>query len=183
MPRLMCMTRLNQLPLDRPVTIEPMQSLPAIKDLITDVSWNFEVKKRIKKFKPRPPDAADGTWRMAQARHRSRAGIPKVHRVFPLPGRLPRPARPSQTRSIYRSALSRLHSGARNASARHGGSDRGIARGAGHRLLQHHEVLHEGLSRRTFTITDNAIIPLKERVVDDYYDPLGWIWKRLRRKP
>src|SRR5213595_4166786 len=66
MPKLMCMTRLNDLPLDKPVTIEPIKAFPLLKDLITDVSWNFEVKKKIKKFKPRPPDAADGTWRMAQ---------------------------------------------------------------------------------------------------------------------
>ena len=32
------------------------------------------------------------------------------------------------------------------------------------------------------TITDNAIIPLKERVVDEYYDPLGWLWKKIRPK-
>jgi len=65
-PRLMCMTRLNELPLDRPVTVEPMRAFPPIRDLVTDVSWNFEVKKRIKPFRPRPPDAEDGTWRMSQ---------------------------------------------------------------------------------------------------------------------
>src|SRR6266849_6279050 len=41
MPRLMCMTRLNALPLDKPVTVEPMRAFPPIKDLVTDVSWNF----------------------------------------------------------------------------------------------------------------------------------------------
>src|SRR6267142_5278381 len=66
MPRLMCMCRLNDLPLDKPVTIEPMKAFPVVKDLVTDVSWNFAVKKKIKPFKPRPPDAPDGTWRMAQ---------------------------------------------------------------------------------------------------------------------
>ncbi|MYB31292.1 MAG: 2Fe-2S iron-sulfur cluster binding domain-containing protein, partial [Acidobacteria bacterium] len=65
-PRLMCMTRMSDLPEDRPVTIEPMRTFPLLKDLVTDVSWNFEVKKRIKKFKPRAPDAEDGTWRMDQ---------------------------------------------------------------------------------------------------------------------
>ena len=30
------------------------------------------------------------------------------------------------------------------------------------------------------TITDNAIIPLKERVVDQMYDPLGKFWKLIR---
>src|SRR3989475_7186199 len=67
MPRLMCMTRLSELPLDKPITVEPMKAFPSLKDLVTDVSWNFRVKKKIKPFKPRPPDALDGTWRMAQA--------------------------------------------------------------------------------------------------------------------
>jgi succinate dehydrogenase / fumarate reductase iron-sulfur subunit len=65
-PRLMCMTRLNDLPLDEPVTIEPMRTFPPIRDLVTDVSWNFGAKQKIKKFKPRTPDAPDGTWRIAQ---------------------------------------------------------------------------------------------------------------------
>src|ERR1051325_5915265 len=64
MPRLMCMTRLSELPLDKPVTIEPLKAFPAVKDLITDVSWNFQIKKRVKRFKPRPPDAPDGTWQI-----------------------------------------------------------------------------------------------------------------------
>src|SRR5574341_2007685 len=50
MPRLMCMTRLNEIPLDQPVTVGPMKTFPPIKDLVTDVSWNFSVKKQIKKF-------------------------------------------------------------------------------------------------------------------------------------
>ena len=29
-------------------------------------------------------------------------------------------------------------------------------------------------------ITDNAIIPLKERVVDDVYDPVMWVIRKLR---
>src|SRR6478672_6154876 len=65
-PRLMCMTRLNSLNLHEPVTVEPMKAFPPIKDLVTDVSWNFRVKQGIKRFKPRPPDAADGTWRVQQ---------------------------------------------------------------------------------------------------------------------
>src|ERR1700759_147098 len=54
-PRLMCMTRLSDLPLEKSVTIESIKAFPLLKDLITDVSWNFQVKKRIKRFKPRPP--------------------------------------------------------------------------------------------------------------------------------
>src|SRR5881227_3507092 len=67
MPKLMCMTRLSDLDAAKPVTIEPMRAFPLVRDLVTDVSWNFRVKKQIKRFQPRPPDAADGTWRMDQA--------------------------------------------------------------------------------------------------------------------
>src|SRR5687768_4935432 len=66
MPKLMCMTRLSDLNLDKPVLLQPIKAFPLIKDLVTDVSWNFRVKKKIKKFKPRKPDAEDGTWRIAQ---------------------------------------------------------------------------------------------------------------------
>ncbi len=65
-PKLMCMTRLSDLPLDQPVTLEPIQAFPRIKDLVTDVSWNFDVKKRIKPFKlrglPTRP-TGPGAWR------------------------------------------------------------------------------------------------------------------------
>ena len=65
-PRLMCMTRLNELPPNEPITVEPMKTFPLLKDLVTDVSWNYKVKQRIRKLKPRPADAPDGTWRTHQ---------------------------------------------------------------------------------------------------------------------
>src|SRR2546430_885175 len=49
LPRLMCMTRLNDLPLDKPVTVEPMKTFPPVKDLVTDLSWNYRVKKKDRK--------------------------------------------------------------------------------------------------------------------------------------
>src|SRR5215475_15855011 len=51
-PRLMCMTRVSDLPLELPVIVEPMQAFPQVKDLVTDVSWNYRVKHQIKPFKP-----------------------------------------------------------------------------------------------------------------------------------
>ena len=63
-PKLMCMTRLDELPADAPITVEPMRAFPHVRDLVTDVSWNYRVKPRIKPFTPRAPDAADGTWRI-----------------------------------------------------------------------------------------------------------------------
>src|SRR5229473_7528718 len=51
-PALMCMTQLANVPLDQPVVLEPMRAFPAVRDLVTDVSWNYSVKKRIKRFQP-----------------------------------------------------------------------------------------------------------------------------------
>jgi succinate dehydrogenase / fumarate reductase iron-sulfur subunit len=65
-PRLMCMTRMDTLPINEPITLLPLKAFPLVKDLVTDVSWNYEVNKRIPPFKPRPPDDPDGTWRMSQ---------------------------------------------------------------------------------------------------------------------
>ena len=66
-PRLMCMTRMSQINLNEPVTVEPMRTFPHVKDLVTNVAWNYRVKMKIKKFQPRKPDAPDGTWRVQQS--------------------------------------------------------------------------------------------------------------------
>src|SRR5271165_3425055 len=55
-PRLMCMTRMSSLPTDEPITISPMRAFPILRDLVTDVSYNFEVAKEIPAFMPRPKD-------------------------------------------------------------------------------------------------------------------------------
>ena len=147
MPKLMCMTRLNELPLDKPVTIEPMRAFPPIRDLVTDVSWNFAVKKRIRPFKPRAPGRAGRHLADGAVGRRPGAGVPEVHRVLPVPGRLPRPAGPPHcttsssgraswcTSRRWRCIRSTPRTGSRSSA------------GPRHRLLQHHQVLHQGLPR------------------------------------
>src|SRR5918993_4185934 len=64
-PRLMCMTRMNLFPADATITIAPMKTFPLIKDLVTDVSYNYEKAKTVPAFKPKPKES-DGTRRMYQ---------------------------------------------------------------------------------------------------------------------
>jgi succinate dehydrogenase / fumarate reductase, iron-sulfur subunit len=180
MPKLMCMTRLNDLPLDQPVTIEPMKAFPHLKDLITDVSWNFAVKKRIKPFRPRPPDAADGTWRMAQQDIDRVQEFRKCIECF-LCQDVCHVLRDHQKHDqfigprffVYAAALEMhpLDTADRVGELRE-------AQGIGFCNITKccTKVCPEEIH-----ITDNAIIPLKERVVDDYYDPFGWLWKKIRR--
>ncbi len=128
MPKLMCMTRLNTLPLDQPVTIEPMKSVPADQG---------PGDRRLVEFRGQEEDqevqaAQAGRPRRHLAhgpgRRRPRAGVPQVHRVLPVPGRLPRPARSPHARRVHRSALPGLHRRARDASARYRRSPRRSAK-------------------------------------------------------
>lgn len=64
-PRLSCMTRMNEFAEDATITVQPLKAFPVMKDLVTDVSWNYEQNKRIPPFKPKAKDA-DGNYRMMQ---------------------------------------------------------------------------------------------------------------------
>src|ERR1019366_2059073 len=46
-PRLMCMTRMNQLPEGEPITLAPLRAFPVIRDLVSDVSFNFEMARKV----------------------------------------------------------------------------------------------------------------------------------------
>jgi len=64
-PKLACMTRMNSFTETETITVQPLKTFPVMKDLVTDVSWNYAQNKRIPKFKPRPRDP-DGKYRMYQ---------------------------------------------------------------------------------------------------------------------
>ena len=65
LPRLMCKTRLSDFDLDKPITVEPMRAFPLIRDLVTDVSWNYRVNETIQPFTP-PEDVPQEAWRWQQ---------------------------------------------------------------------------------------------------------------------
>ena len=180
-PRLMCMTRLNTLDLTKPITVEPLRTFPPVRDLVTDVSWNFRVKKEIQKFTPRPPDAPDGTWRMQQADVDRVQEFRKCiecflcqdvchvlrdhdkHESFVGPRYL-----------TYVAALEMHPLDIADRTAE---------------LAQAHGIGYCNITKcctatcpEEIKITDNAIIPLKERVVDQYYDPLKALVRLVRGK-
>ena len=147
MPKLMCMTRLDELPLDKPVTIEPMRAFPRIRDLVTDVSWNYRAKKKIKKFKPRPPDAPDGTWRMAQEDIDRVQEFRKCIECF-LCQDVCHVLRDHHKHEEFIGPRFFVCRRAGNAPARHRRPAIRIEAGWRHRLLQQHHVLHQSLSRK-----------------------------------
>jgi succinate dehydrogenase / fumarate reductase iron-sulfur subunit len=180
-PKLMCMTRLSELPLDKPVTVEPMRAFPAVRDLVTDVSWNFRVKQRIKPFKARAPDAPDGTWRMEQSDVDRVQEFRKCIECF-LCQDVCHVLRDHQLHEDFIGPRFLVHVAALemhplDVEDRVG--DLRQAQGIGYCNITKccTKVCPEHI-----TITDNAIIPLKERVVDQFFDPIGKLVKIFSRK-
>jgi succinate dehydrogenase / fumarate reductase iron-sulfur subunit len=180
-PRLMCMTRMDTIPTDQPVTLKPMKTFPIIKDLVTDVSWNYKVNKMIPPFTPRKPDAPDGTWRMSQEEVDRIQEFRKCIECF-----------------LCQNVCHVLRDHHRTDGAEMFGGPRFMIRVASldmhpldtvDRLGLLKNELNIGLCNITkcctevcpehIHITDNGIIPMKERVVDQYYDPVMWVFRKI----
>ena len=176
-PRLTCKTRMDTLPLDQPITVVPMKTFPVIKDLVTDVSWNYKVNKKIPPFQPR----AGTDWKFYQD---------DVDRV-------------QEFRKCIECFLCQDVCHVLRDHDRHErfAGPRFFVRVAGLEMHPLDGVSREKLLRdelglgycnitkcctevcpEEIHITDNAIIPLKERVVDRFYDPLVWIARKITGK-
>src|SRR5262245_41689251 len=178
-PKLMCMTRLNELPLDQPVTIAPMKAFPRLRDLVTDVSWNFEVKKKIKPFKPRKPDAPDGTWRIAQADVERGQEFRKCIECF-LCQDVCHVLRDHQLHREFIGPRFLVHAAQLEMHPLDVEDRLDDLRGAHGIGFCNITKCCTKVCPESITITDNAIIPLKERVVDRAYDPVRRLFRVFR---
>jgi len=182
LPRLTCKTRLSDLDLAEPVTVEPMRSFPHVRDLVTDVSWNYAVNRTIQPFTP-PADLPQSEWRWQQDDINRLQEFRKCIECFLCQDvchvlRNHETERPFMgPRYLVRTAGLEMHP---------------IDQADRRPYLK--EIGNVGYCNITkcctevcpehIRITDNAIIPLKERVADRYYDPLQWVWRKLRgREP
>jgi succinate dehydrogenase / fumarate reductase, iron-sulfur subunit len=176
-PRLMCMDRIDKYPTDQPISIRPMKTFPVIKDLVCDVSWNYEVNKKIPAFQPKK-----GTdWLFSQEEADRVQEFRKCIECF-LCQNVCHVLRDHEKTEKF-------------------GGPRFFVRVAGlemhplddgDRIDLVRDQLGLGLCNITkcctevcpehIHITDNAIIPLKERVVDRHYDPVLWLWRKLKGK-
>ncbi len=179
-PKLMCMTRLSALPAG-PVTVTPMRTFPLIRDLVTDVSFNYRKAQEIPPFTP-PKDLQPGQYRMKQAEVTRSQEFRKCIECWlcqdvchVIRDHEDNKASYAGPRFFIRHAELDMHP-----------LDTLDRRD---QLRQEHGL---GLCNITkcctevcpehIKITDNAIIPMKERVVDKRYDPLGRLMPRWRNR-
>ena len=178
-PKLACMTRMNSFTETETITVQPLKTFPVMKDLVTDVSWNYAQNKRIPKFKPRPRDP-DGKYRMYQEDvdrvqefrkciecylcqdvcHVLRDRDGREQNTFVGPRFMIRVAslemHPLDTEDRIPAVRDEFGSGMCN-----------ITKCCSEVCPEH---IH---------ITDNGIIPLKERVVDRFYDPIAMLMRKI----
>ena len=180
-PRLMCMTRMNIFEPGETITVAPMKTFPLIRDLVTDVSFNFEKAKTIPAFKPKAKEA-DGTRRMYQEDIDRVQEFHKCiecflcqnvcHVIRDHPENKPAFAGP---RFLMRIAELEMHPLDTN--------DRlDLARTKAGLGFCNITKCCTKVCPEHIHITDNALIPLKERVVTEKYDPVAWLVRKIAGK-
>ncbi|KAA0228997.1 MAG: Fumarate reductase iron-sulfur subunit [Fimbriimonadales bacterium] len=180
MPKLMCKTRVDDYPADQPIVVHPLRTFPIVKDLVADVSWNFEVSKSIPILKLADDGSAE-PLRMQQVDVDRIQEFRKCIECF-LCQTVCHVLRDGDRKDIFFGPRQMV----RLASLEMHPLD----------VLDRRPMLREtagvGICNITkcctevcpehIHITDNAIIPLKERVADTYFDPvqkvLRWVGGR-----
>lgn len=171
-PRLMCMTRMNTFQPGETITVSPIKTFPIIRDLVTDVSYNYEKARQVPAFKPKPKEP-DGTRRMFQEDIDRVQEFHKCIECF-LCQNVCHVIRDHEEnkknfagpRLFVRLAALEMHPLDSN--------DRIdlIKQKAGIGFCNITKCCTE-VCPEHIHITDNAIIPLKERIVDRYFDPIA----------
>ncbi len=180
-PRLLCMTRLSVFDPAEAITVTPLRTFPVIRDLVTDVSFNYEKAQTVPAFAPVPRDK-DGNYRMQQEDVERGQEFRKCiecwlcqtvcHVVRDHEENKPAFSGP---RFFLRYAELDMHPLDTN-------DRRGLAEDqAGIGMCNITKCCTE-VCPEHIKITDNAIIPMKERVADRKYDPLVWLGSKIRRR-
>src|SRR5262245_7867772 len=167
-PRLICKTRMDSLPQDKPITIRPMKSFPVIKDLVTDVSWNYEVNKKIPPFTPKP----DAKWVMFQEDMDRVQEFRKCIECF-LCQNVCHVLRDHQLKDKFFGPRFMVRIAGVEMHPMDSLDRTDLLKGDGGVGYCNITKCCTEVCPEDIHITDNAIIPLKERVVDKYYDPLA----------
>ncbi|MDT7545258.1 MAG: succinate dehydrogenase / fumarate reductase, iron-sulfur subunit, partial [Actinomycetota bacterium] len=177
-----CLCRMGDFDENDTMTITPLRTFPVIKDLVTDVSYNYEKAAQIPGFTPKPRDA-DGEHHMQQVDVERPQEFRKCIECF-LCQDVCHVIRDHEDnkkafagpRFLIRLAELDMHPLDNLDRRKVAQEDFGL--GMCNITKCCSEVCPEGIH-----LTDNGIIPLKERVVDRKYDPITWLGAKIGRRP
>jgi succinate dehydrogenase / fumarate reductase iron-sulfur subunit len=180
-PRLLCMTRMSTFEPGEPVVITPLRAFPVVKDLVTDVSYNYAKARAVPSFAP-PPELAPGEYRMQQIDVERSQEFRKCIECFLCQNtchvvRDHEENKPAFAGPRFFARIAELDMHPLDQADRKREAQEAFGLGMCNITKCCTEVCPEGIK-----ITDNAIIPMKERVADVKYDPVRWIASTIRRR-
>jgi len=180
-PRLLCMTRMSMFEPGQTITVTPMRAFPVVRDLVTDVSFNYVKAQQLPAFKP-PEGLKPGEYRMQQVDVERSQEFRKCIECFlcqdvchVIRDHEENKKAFSGPRMFIRLAELEMHPLDTADRRDFAQDDAGL--GLCNITKCCTEVCPEGI-----TITDNAIIPMKERVVGHRYDPIAWAGRKIFRR-
>ncbi|HWD81697.1 MAG TPA: succinate dehydrogenase/fumarate reductase iron-sulfur subunit [Kribbella sp.] len=181
MPKLMCMCRMNTFGEDEVVTVTPMRTFPVIRDLVTDVSYNYQKAREVPAFKP-PADLKPGEYRMQQQDVERSQEFRKCIECFLCQNtchviRDHEEIKENFSGPRFLMRIAELDMHPLDDADRKDAAQEQHGLGFCNITKCCTEVCPEHIK-----ITDNALIPMKERVVDRKYDPLVWLGNKIRRR-
>ena len=180
-PRLMCMTRMSMFDKDETVTVTPLRTFPVTRDLVTDVSFNYEKARQIPSFKP-PEGLQPGEYRMQQRDVERSQEFRKCIECFLCQNvchviRDHEENKPAFAGPRFFIRIAELEMHPLDTDDRRDLAQDEAGLGLCNITKCCTDVCPEGIH-----ITDNAIIPMKERVAGHRYDPVVWVGKKLFRR-
>jgi succinate dehydrogenase / fumarate reductase iron-sulfur subunit len=179
-PRLTCKTRLSDFEPGEEITVEPMRAFPLIRDLVTDVSWNYAVNKSIAPFTP-PEGVPQSDWRWQQQDIERVQEFRKCIECF-LCQDVCHVLRNHETEKPFMGPRFLVRTAGLEMHPIDQADRRGYLKDTGNIGYCNITKCCTEVCPEHIKITDNAIIPLKERVADEFYDPIQWAWRKLRGK-
>ncbi|WP_054815264.1 succinate dehydrogenase/fumarate reductase iron-sulfur subunit [Nocardia arizonensis] len=180
-PRLLCMTRMSTFEPDELITVTPMRTFPVIRDLVTDVSFNYQKAREIPSFTP-PVDLKPGEYRMKQVDVERSQEFRKCIECFLCQDtchvvRDHEENKQSFAGPRFLMRIAELEMHPLDVADRRDLAQEEQGLGLCNITKCCTEVCPENIK-----ITDNALIPMKERVADRKYDPLVWLGNKLFRR-
>ncbi|WP_329058491.1 succinate dehydrogenase/fumarate reductase iron-sulfur subunit [Amycolatopsis sp. NBC_01480] len=180
-PRLLCMTRMSTFTEDEVVTVTPLRTFPVIRDLVTDVSFNYAKAREIPSFTP-PKDLQPGEYRMQQVDVERSQEFRKCIECFLCQNtchvvRDHEENKENFAGPRYLMRIAELEMHPLDVADRRDAAQEEHGLGLCNITKCCTEVCPEGIH-----ITDNALIPMKERVADQKYDPIVWLGNKLFRR-
>ncbi|MEU0543433.1 succinate dehydrogenase/fumarate reductase iron-sulfur subunit [Nocardia sp. NPDC005978] len=180
-PKLLCMCRMSTFTQEETVTVTPMRTFPVIRDLVTDVSFNYRKAREIPSFTP-PVDLKSGDYRMQQRDVERSQEFRKCIECFLCQNTCHVVRDHEENKEAFSGPRYLMRIAELEMHPLDVGDRRDLAQDDAGLGLCNITKCCTDVCPEHIQITDNALIPLKERVVDNRYDPLVWLGNKLFRR-